>query len=88
MIAIRLGPAASTANAAHPAHPRHDPVNECTCVGPCQGAGATGVVEADQREIRPALGDELEVAPTESRPVHARSTSYLFPLPNAPPTHA
>lgn len=72
----------------HPSHPTPTSSSDCTCLGPCQ----SGVTPRLAASTPPGIGlgeSERAHAVAVSVPlIRPDPTSYLFPLPNGPPTRS
>jgi len=71
-----------------PSHEHHGAGQECTCVGACHGGASPTTPSATTAVV---VSGEIVLARVPMRApvvVFEDPSSYLFPLPNAPPNHA
>jgi hypothetical protein len=68
-------------------HPHHDSSDECTCVGVCQG-GASPSLDHPASLVSDAPSENIRVVQLPIPLIRDDPTSYLVPLPNAPPLRA
>ena len=72
----------------HSRHPQHGSSQDCTCIGACVGGAAPTLTNALLFEIPGGEIDLLRVVRATVLLIRQDPTSYLFPLPNAPPLQA
>lgn len=84
----QAGGAARPDSAEHrSSHPHHDSSDECTCVGVCQG-GASPSLDQPAAVVSDAPSEDIRVVQLPVPLIRDDPTSYLVPLPNAPPLRA
>ena len=89
IISLETHPApaqSATDRDAHSSHSQPGSPDECHCVGPCQGGGSTTLPDATSNEIAVGETDLVPAVAVVALMVLQYPASYLFPLPNAPPT--
>ena len=72
----------------HSRHPQHGSSENCTCIGACVGGAAPTLTSALLFKIPGGEIDLLRVVRATVLLIRQDPTSYLFPLPNAPPLQA
>lgn len=70
----------------HSGHTGGGPSGQCNCLGACHGGGAPVLPNAASSEIPGGRIDHLRVVRMAHVLIGTNPTSYLFPLPNPPPS--
>jgi hypothetical protein len=73
-------------DAGHSGHAHHGSGEECTCVGPCQSGASPGLPDVPSAAVILGETDDQPIVPSVAVAVWEDPASYLFPLPNAPPS--